>query len=639
MVRIGLVYSHEQVSVSVCNRADAYAYSVRGMCVNAVRIPSIILYRNTLGLKDGLNPLGRTYTFDLSNYITMIHTVTSPKGSTKDTAFQFKTPAHIVDFPNDPDKQALLEAAWNTNLNGFTQQAILGNPWTATNVPQATNYFNPITTPMDGASPTAIEWTAFPGRIAYYEGSVGNTNMLSLADTGYQTDGTTSFIPITKNPCTGGAAPSKAYGPYGPRGWQDEYCEWAVTHNSKGQITRIDFTCENPEYWNTLWSIDPQRVLELYQSTLDNQAIKLEDLILYDGGSIVYDPNTDLPCYNPLNKYNFGPQVMATGGGAMHLTSTPNTIQTELGLAATATPQRTCGPGNFNTLICCAQYGQPQRNSDPNIGGTVNLKVSQNNTATLTNPPGLYIQTPDFGGYNAPDGTDVSKFWTIKRGKEALIGDDGKLLPGNFILHAVFEVPASYGYTVSDITIGVGSNATPITYAGQVAQTMLMHIVASVKSQPAGPVYQCVGDPALMLPQPLQMFHAKIFKGMQNNVVPNPVKQPMTLLSNSTLIAPSVKQGSTIMHMVLVMTGGYAVPQNPYTWPTLVFDGPDLTAEVVAAQVVHYAIPGNSYPSDSLALSINLKVASNATKGLRAVGLKNKDVSNPVLMPAMLQVI
>ncbi len=570
----------------------------------------------------------------------MIETFTAPKGSTSnDAAFRFKTPAHIVDFPNDSDKQAKLEAAWNTNLNGFTQQAILGNPWTSTNVPQATNYFNPINTPMDGATATAIEWTAFPGRIAYYEGSVGNTSMLSLADTGYQTDGTTSFPPITKDPCTGGSATSTAYGPYGPRGWQDEYCEWAVTRNSKGQITRIDFTCENPEYWNTLWSVDPQRVLELYQSTLDNDAITMEDLILMDGGAPVYDPNTGMPIYNPLNKYNSGPQVTSSGGGAMHLTSTPNTIQTEIGLAAAATPQRSCGPSNFNTLICCAQYGQPQRNSDPNIGGTVNLKVSQNNTVTLTNPPGLYIQTPNFDGYHTPDNTHASKFWTIKRGKESLTGDDHKLLPGNFILHAVFEVPASYGYTISDITIGVGNSATPITYAGQVAQTMLMHIVASTKSQPAGPVYDCVGNPQVSLPQPLQMFHANIFKGMQNNVVPNPVKQTMTLLSNSTLIAPSVKQGTSLIRMVLVMTGGGVVTNNATTWPTLVFDGPDLTAEVADVQFVKYAIPGNSYPTTSLALSINLKVASNATKGLRSVGLKTKDVSNPILMPALLQVI
>ncbi|MCP3143568.1 hypothetical protein [Pyxidicoccus xibeiensis] len=41
----------------------------------------------------------------------------------------------------------------------------------------------------------------------------------------------------------------------------------------------------------------------------------------------------------------------------MHLTSTPNTLQTEMGLAAAATIPRTTGNGNATNLICCALYG------------------------------------------------------------------------------------------------------------------------------------------------------------------------------------------------------------------------------------------------------------------------------------------
>ena len=32
-----------------------------------------------------------------------------------------------------------------------------------------------------------------------------------------------------------------------------------------GQITKISFTAENPEYWFTLWEVDPEKVLVLYQ--------------------------------------------------------------------------------------------------------------------------------------------------------------------------------------------------------------------------------------------------------------------------------------------------------------------------------------------------------------------------------------
>src|SRR5262249_19256063 len=59
-------------------------------------------------------------------------------------------------------------------------------------------------------------------------------------------------------------------------------------------------------------------------------------------GKPVIDPSTGAAAYNPLNKWNRG-TVSARGGanasgGAVHLTSTPNTLQTELvSAAATAT--------------------------------------------------------------------------------------------------------------------------------------------------------------------------------------------------------------------------------------------------------------------------------------------------------------
>ena len=64
--------------------------------------------------------------------------------------------------------------------------------------------------------------------------------------------------------------------------------------------------------------------------------------------------------FNPLNKWNSGPIEVRTGdpasftGGVIHLTSTPNTLQTELGLAGAATVQYKCGNQDSQTLICCA---------------------------------------------------------------------------------------------------------------------------------------------------------------------------------------------------------------------------------------------------------------------------------------------
>lgn len=552
------------------------------------------------------------------------------------TPFQFWTPAKQIDFPDDPNQQAALVAQWNTNLNGFTQQGITGDPWNSTNAAGITNYFNPLNTPVpQGATVANITWGAFPGRIGYYFPQLSEQDQLSLADTGYQTNKQT-FPPITQNPCTS-QAENLPYGPYGPRGWQDEYCEWSVTRNAQGKIIRVDFTCENPEYWNTLWMIDPNKVLELYRSTLGKPQIQIEDLYLYDqNNNIVIDPSTGRPGYNPLNKWNSGPESTDSAGGAMHLTSTPNTLQTEIGLASSATLQRQIGNSDPNALICCAQYGQPHRNSDPHIGQVTNQLVSFGNTVTLTNPPGLYIQLPNFSGYRTPDGTDPASFWTIVRGTHTLDAENGKPLPGNFILHATYEVPPDKGYTVSDITIG----GQPIQWGGQIAQTFEMQIVGTAVSTSVPAALPCVGSPApaATLAQPLQLFHAAIFNAMSAQSVTNPVGQPMTLISNSTLIAPLIEQGASAVPMVLT---GATVQLGPKSEPpTVTFDGDgDITAAVTSVSEITYAVPGNSYPSPATVLFLTVSVASTAQLGLRHVFATNYGQPQGPAMPALLNVV
>lgn len=554
-------------------------------------------------------------------------------------AFMFRTPAHINDFPNDPQKQAALEEQWNANLDEFTQQGIAGNQWNSTNSSGITNYFNPIDTPIPSGSTTAnITWSAFPGRIQYYQASLSTQDQLSLADTGHYVSGgqTLTFLPITTDPCTG-ASENLPYGPYGPRGWQDEYCEWSVMRNEEGKIVRIDFTCENPEYWNTLWMIDPGTVLTLYQSTLGKPQIQLADLYLYDQqGAVVTDPSTGRPAYDPLNKWNSGPFSTDTGGGAMHLTSTPNTLQTEIGLASSATLQRSIGNGDPNALICCAQFGQPHRNSDPHIGQVSNQLVGLGNRITLTNPPGLYIQMPNFSQYQTPDGSDPASYWTIVRGSATLDGDDGAQLPGNFILHASYEVPAAKGFTVSDITIA----GEPIDWAGQIAQTFLMQIVATALPASTPNALACVGSTssANTLAQPLQLFYADVFTAMSTQAVPNPVDQPMTLVSNSTLIAPIIQQGTTNAQMVLTAATVQLGPGGEL--PSVTFDGEgDLTALVTGTSTINYAVPGNSYPSEATVLLLDVTATASATLGLRNLFVTNYGQSQGAAMPMLLNVV
>ncbi len=538
------------------------------------------------------------------------------------TGFQYRTPANIQDFAGNPDKQKLMNSLWNNNLDGFTQQGMLNNNWNSTNTPPTTNYYNPIyNNPASNAA--NILWMAFPGRLEYNFPSATPDQLYQMADTGVMPG------QISNDPCDIPAGQNVAYFPYGPRGWQDEYCEWAVTRNEAGKITRIDFTCENPEYWNTLWEVDPNQVLSLYQSILDKPQITLQDLSVPG----IVNPITNQPVYNPLNKWNSGPVSSSTQGGAIHLTSTPNTIQTEIGLATTSTVQRFNPPpppattntmwqsSQYNDLICVGQFGQRFRNSDPNIGGTVNHFVTQGLVLTLADPPGLYIQMPDFSNYKTPDGTDASTFWTIKRGSKTLKDQNGVDLPGNFILHAVFEVPASKNYTVSDITI----SGEPIKWGSQVTYTFKMQIVASAYPGTVPQGYEPVGDtaPNDTYAQPLQMFYQDYFDTLYNISVPNPVNNPIPLLSNSTYVPSVVNVGSTAK-MVVVVDTCTAEANKPDTYPKVSFGDANITAEVTAVKEnVFYAVPGNSQPGTYKALYITVHVGANARHGQQAVYVTN----------------
>ncbi|MFT3909321.1 MAG: hypothetical protein QM737_07855 [Ferruginibacter sp.] len=554
---------------------------------------------------------------------------------TTGTGFQFLLPAEQVDFPTNAQAQQQLVTLWNRNLNTFTQQGMTGGPWNTTNASPITNYFNPLATPIPEGTPTvAIQWTVFPNRVNYYCGNAGisQQNIYSLADTGYETDKQTSFPQIT-NPCTQAASP---YGPYGPRGWQDEYCEWSITYDDDGNITRIDFTCESPEYWNSLWMIDPQQVLQIYQDTLGKPQIQLSDLYLTDANNNpIIDPSTGNPIYNPLNKWNCGTLSTATQGGAMHLTSTPNTIQTDICLANAATILRTSGNSDPNALLCCAQYGQPMRNSDPHIGQSVNKDVATGLTISLCNPPGLYMLLPDFSKYTFPAGTTSSDYYTIVRGNETLTDQYGNQLPGNFILHAVFQAPP--GFTIQQVLINKNGQDFPITWAGQIAETINNQIVAYGITAPAPTPMACVGNPTSQntFANPLQLFQQNVFNAMSSYVVPNPVNVPMTLVSNSTLIAPTLQQGSTNVPMVLT-----CATTNTSPLPLVTFDGDnDISATVVSTSNITYAVPGNSYPSECTVLVLSVNVTQNAQTGLRNLYITNSGQPMSLPMPALLNII
>ncbi|HYO73413.1 MAG TPA: hypothetical protein VEU33_45840 [Archangium sp.] len=599
-----------------------------------------------------------------------------------DSAYQlvrFTTPACNNDFPDDPASYEQLAQLWSQNVNGFTQQAITGNPWTSQFQAQQTGYYNPLTTPIAANSVAVdVSWIAFPNRIIQYLGqyqqppnpyNLPQEQLYALVDSGelgkYP-------IPTVRCPQADWSKPLAAYGPYGPRGWLDEYCEFSVTRDENGNLVRIDFTCENPEYYQTLWRISPQRVADVYQTTLNQGApaarqikVTVEDLQLVDPNTQkpVIDPQTGRPAYNPLNKWNSGTTSVRTGaasgftGGAMHLTATPNTLQTELGLGAGATVQRSAGNTNPQALICCGQYGQNYRNSDPHIGQTVNLAVGAGFNLSLADPPGLYIQMPSFAQFELPDdpklpkGAKPSDCWQILRGYEHLVDPiTNAPYPGSFILHAAFQLPqgwidAGVSFTIGDIKLA----GRPLKYASQVMETIEVALfgrpippVAATSKQP------CVSSDGISNPQaqPLQIMFQNVWDAYVGTPINTPVGQQMVLASNSSIIPPTVPPGASDQRLALIYaapTGSQVLP--PTQWPQVIFTGADgqpdtsISAKVIGFESsVTYAVPGNTYPSASQLLKLSVNVAAEAVQCVRGVIIvpSGQPTSNITPAPAFL---
>lgn len=582
----------------------------------------------------------------------------SYNASTKTYTLQrFTTPACNNDFPNDPAAYAQLAAAWSQNVAGFTNQAINGDPWNLLYASAQTAYYNPLSTPIPaGAGAVDVAWIAFPNRLVQYLGqnqippnpyNLPQSTLYQLADSGELAP---YPIPTVRCPQADWSGTTEAYGPYGPRGWLDEYCEFSVVRNAQNKITRIDFTCENPEYYQTLWSINPQTVADVYTAALNFGAppdqwitVTVADLQLVDPstGAPVIDPQTGRPAYNPLNKWNSGTIATrgssAASGGCMHLTATPNTLQTELGLGAGATVQRSAGNTDPQALICCGQYGQNYRNSDPHIGQTINLAVGAGTNISLADPPGLYIQMPSFAQYELPadpklpPGAKASDCWQIVRGFETVIDPiTNAPYPGSMILHACFQIPqawidAGVSFTVGDIKIA----GAPIQYGSQVQSTLEIALFGRpIPPVAKAPALACVTSPASVTQaQPLQIMYQNIWNAYYGTSVPTPSGVTMVLASNSSIIPPTLYPGQKNQALALTYAAPESNPNLPQDrWPTVVFTLPDGTADksittsvIGFSPSVNYAVPGNTYPSASQLLNLQVSIAANSPAGVRGV--------------------
>jgi hypothetical protein len=325
-------------------------------------------------------------------------------------------------------------AAWDVVMTTFFQEAVtrVQQSLTPGDTPQIVDAIH------NGAglqwSAAAINWNGFPKALL-----ASNTTEAALRAAEKLAEFTVNGRKIKARP-------------------QDEYLEWHATTDAGGKIVAVDFTCEGPEYWQAIAqgypdSVTPpagapaatgslDAITKLYQQYVSPQ-VQSADL-LYNGK------------YDPWNKWN-------TQAGAMHLTHPSNALQAEVFLAGDATVLREQNGvvlTDADALIKCAQYGVPERSSDPSIGAGVNALAREGALVSLQDPVGLYIDSLDTTGWTKPDGSPVGDYWTVLRGS------------GEFILRARYEVPAAEGFTVSDIQIG----GEPIAYAGQIAQNITMRL-------------------------------------------------------------------------------------------------------------------------------------------------------------------
>jgi hypothetical protein len=483
---------------------------------------------------------------------------------------QFDTPAFQGEKDFQSQTPALAEeflTAWSNYVTYCVKNSQMGNPWTNSYDHPRAWYYNPLEQPdstpsVDNTVP--IQWTAFPNRVNFYFMNLfvqkfgkdqAQDKLQELADIGpavfTKKYGVALLVP--QNGCDPKSPVTRSFGPNGPRGWQDEYTEWSVTRDGKGNITAVDFTHENPEYWFHMWRVDCNLVLSLYQQILQNSNVKLEDLYLLDEtGNPVIVRETGLPAYNPINKWNSGTSSSPTSGGAVHLTSPPNSLGAEIYLGAAATILREVDGKILtdpNALICAAQYGQIHRNSDPRIGQSVNMLVQQHAIqVSLTNPIALYGQEPDFSVFQMPANANktIQDCYQIVRGLKVSTGTD--FYPNNMILHSRFAVPDGANFTLSDIKI----NGVSLTWGSQLANTFKVQLAGTgiapasgQKKQVFPPVAKGELDPGLPNVQYLldyQLLEASLYNQLQT-------------LSNLTSCITQVEVNSVTGNIAVLTSG------------------------------------------------------------------------------------
>jgi hypothetical protein len=251
---------------------------------------------------------------------------------------------------------------------------------------------------------------------------------------------------------------------------QDEYLEWRAERNEAGLITKVTFTCEGPEYWEALARYDRKKLVQLYRTFVD-PCVRIDELCWStDAKSGSVATSYKAGDYNPNNEWN-------TARGIMHLSHPANNLGAEISLAAQATILRKGSGSKYLTepirLTCGADFGDPNRSSDPQIGSYANALARAGAKVSLEIPVGLYIAGFNWNCVTFEDGRPApNSYWRVLRGDP---GDSNDPDRPSRILRLEYAVPYNERYTVGDLYV----DGERIEYGGQLAMNVRMKLVAS----------------------------------------------------------------------------------------------------------------------------------------------------------------
>ena len=212
---------------------------------------------------------------------------------------------------------------------------------------------------------------------------------------------------------------------------QDEYTEWRTEKDGNGRVTRVTFTTEFPEYFESLAAISSDAVIAAVRQQDPSASPTVRELFGFNNVNN-FSPRARREAFSDrwtTNPWNDGSK------GIMGL------IQTNNSLGALFTLVHDCAvpqPGTNANQICGALACVPERNSDPKVCTTVQTVVRSNQAITLADAPGIEIFQLDPGGEWELDGDTIdinqrSDLWSITRnGRRATLNvPSGLLLDGD----------------------------------------------------------------------------------------------------------------------------------------------------------------------------------------------------------------